>query len=470
MVDLRPGVWDNAKMIRMWCLSEAGEDNLGLACTKDGLLLGRTPLIERREHRFVVRDRSEIEALLSRAYRENVAADRLMSGLATVAAALNANDQCLARIAAVHLRLPDLADRAARGSMEADDFLIKSGDWNPALHPRAGAPPNPGWFATTEGAGDASPAMQIGQNDNPTERSGPQASGDESSSVRVAQNDDPTQRSDASPSVGDDWVRLPPGPQRIDELADFVEWIANAKPEDEQAIRAEIKRYFSDAGDQGSVNALNSALTVLLRPGITREDRQRILDGLDVFTRADPREYTQSRDWATGAALLGSGLPPIGAGETTAAESAVAEGAAAEAKPGAITSAAEAWKRGWAARGQYFDQLLRDGSLPPLFRTIDNFTKGVATSIKSIDLNAATYQNAARLTYRINQYVDELGDYEGGILSDTEVKSSAIADRVLNIVVPKNAMTEVQSAAVEAARARALVANRYPVKIVITPL
>lgn len=59
-------------MIRMWRLSEAGEDNLGLACTNEGLILGRTPLIERRDHRFVVRDRGEIEALLSRAYRKNI--------------------------------------------------------------------------------------------------------------------------------------------------------------------------------------------------------------------------------------------------------------------------------------------------------------------------------------------------------------------------------------------------------------
>ena len=41
----------------MWRLSEAGPDNLGLACTDEGLLLGGTPLVERREGRFVVRDR-----------------------------------------------------------------------------------------------------------------------------------------------------------------------------------------------------------------------------------------------------------------------------------------------------------------------------------------------------------------------------------------------------------------------------
>src|SRR5580692_3955937 len=98
---------------KIWRLSEnSGDDNLGLACTEQGLVLGRTALIERRDGRFVVREGSEIEQLLSRAYQSNVVVDRLMPGLATVAAALNANDQALARIAAVHLRIPDLPDQA----------------------------------------------------------------------------------------------------------------------------------------------------------------------------------------------------------------------------------------------------------------------------------------------------------------------------------------------------------------------
>ena len=47
-----------------------------------------------------------------------------MPGLATVAAALNADDQGLARIAAC-ISLPDLPDRAARDAMEAMDVLLK---------------------------------------------------------------------------------------------------------------------------------------------------------------------------------------------------------------------------------------------------------------------------------------------------------------------------------------------------------
>jgi hypothetical protein len=129
---------------KIWRLSEnTGDDNLGLACTEQGLVLGRTLLIERRDGRFVVRERSEIECLFSLACGREATAWRLMPGLATVASALNADDQALARIAAVHLRIPDLPDQAARDAMEAADILIKSADWNPALHPRAGTPPIP---------------------------------------------------------------------------------------------------------------------------------------------------------------------------------------------------------------------------------------------------------------------------------------------------------------------------------------
>jgi hypothetical protein len=80
-------------MHQMWRLSEAVPQNLGLACTDDGLLLGRTSLIERRDGRFVVRARGEIERLLKCAYDGEPPVDRLMSGLARVASALNANDQ-----------------------------------------------------------------------------------------------------------------------------------------------------------------------------------------------------------------------------------------------------------------------------------------------------------------------------------------------------------------------------------------
>lgn len=83
-----------------WRLSEYTPDNLGLAFTDEGLLLGRTPLIERRGGRFVVREPSDIARLVKYSFPGGVAVDRLMPGLARIASALNANDQAAARIAA----------------------------------------------------------------------------------------------------------------------------------------------------------------------------------------------------------------------------------------------------------------------------------------------------------------------------------------------------------------------------------
>ena len=141
---------------KIWRLSEnTGGDNLGLTCAEQGLVLGRTALIERRDGRFVVRERSEIDQLLSCAYRSNVVVDRLIPGLATVAAALNANDQALARIAAVHLRIPDLPDLAARDAMEAEDVLIKylrRRELKDEIRKASpDDPKHPGWPAGTEG-------------------------------------------------------------------------------------------------------------------------------------------------------------------------------------------------------------------------------------------------------------------------------------------------------------------------------
>ena len=67
---------------KVWRLSEStDEDNLGLACTEHGLVLGRTLLIERRNASFVARERSDLEHLLGCAFRTNLNVDRLCRDL-----------------------------------------------------------------------------------------------------------------------------------------------------------------------------------------------------------------------------------------------------------------------------------------------------------------------------------------------------------------------------------------------------
>jgi hypothetical protein len=145
----------------IWRLSEPGGGALGLACNGDGLVLGRTPLVERCGGRFVVRDQNEIGRLLRRAYGSDIAPERIMGGLATVAAALNANDRALACIAAVHLRIPDLPNETARNALEAKDAFIRSANRTSALHcceiqkASPNDPKHPGWPAGTPGGNSA---------------------------------------------------------------------------------------------------------------------------------------------------------------------------------------------------------------------------------------------------------------------------------------------------------------------------
>jgi hypothetical protein len=356
-----------------WRLSEAKtEDNLGLSCTDQGLILGGTPLIERRNGRFVVRNQDEL-AVFSSLRRARLTSIASRSALPSVARALNANDQGLARIAAVHLQMPDLPNHAARRRMEAEDILIKSVDWNPDLHPRTGTPPNSGWFASTDDAQE------------------------EHSRTRAAQNENPEARSDAPQLIPIKRATLPPG-RRNDELGDLFEWIANAKPMDEKKIRAEIDRYYANAGDTSASDALNTALTDALEPGIKYKDRQDILSSIGPYAHSDVFDDETTANLIGAGLLLLSMLPPIAAVEAPAA----------------------VWELGWAARGIYLSDRF-GANLPAKFPVIDRWLNNIATSIKSIDLRAATYQDALRLSSRVDEYVNKMIFYQGGKMADIEV-------------------------------------------------
>lgn len=179
--------------VHLWRLSAGGDGNLGLCCTaEDGLFLGRTPLIERAAGEYVVRQRSELEQLFK---CSSAVADieRLQRGLGVVKSALNENNLALAQIAAVQLCIPDLPGLHARAALEADDQLIKAergdavarADWDPDKHPRAGTPPNPGWFAPEESS--EAGAMQVAQGEE--DERAPEEMLDPTAQLRQAQWD-----------------------------------------------------------------------------------------------------------------------------------------------------------------------------------------------------------------------------------------------------------------------------------------
>jgi hypothetical protein len=352
-----------------------------------------------------------------------------MSGLTTVASALNAGDLCRARIAALHLRISDLPDAFARLDMQLEDIDRKleriakttaAGDWNPAgggwdpdKHPRAGTSPNPGWFAST--------------------------SGDDGDVGATLVSDKP----------GDDGrFHLPPGP-RIDELGDLLEWIANAKPENADVIRAEIKRVYFDVGDTQGAAALNNALNDIL-DGQDAATRQWVLDNFEIYTRTDPAEVGRLKRDLVGGILLN----PL-VGEVADAAPALE----AEAAP-ATQQVADVWGLGWAARGQAIEKAIKP-TLPEGLELADNFpvidhaTDDVVTSIKSIDLNAATYQQPEILARRINQYVEDLAEFTTKRWGNATVTVTESTKRQLIIAVPKGSISPAQQELIDSATTRA---------------
>lgn len=130
----------------------------GIDCDEAGLRVGGVALLARDEKgAWAARDERDLGLDLARVYGVPVDARAKMAGFRAVANALQSRNIAKAQIAALLLRLPDpppLAGAALGQSGErrlSRDLvacgLLKAGDGWDEEHPRAGAPPNPGWFA-----------------------------------------------------------------------------------------------------------------------------------------------------------------------------------------------------------------------------------------------------------------------------------------------------------------------------------
>ncbi len=147
-------------------------------------------------------------------------------------------------------------------------------------------------------------------------------------------------------------------------------------------------------------------------------------------------------------------------------------GSSAAAVGGATTKALPAgrgvWSLGWAERGRRIEQAL-GGNLPANYPVIDKFahSTGIATSIKSIDLTARSYQTGARLYSRVKTVVDKLSRFKGANWANTRIDASDIHARVLELAIP-SAGTPAQQQALQKAimYARSL---GIELKIVVIP-
>jgi hypothetical protein len=108
------------------------------------------------------------------------------------------------------------------------------------------------------------------------------------------------------------------------------------------------------------------------------------------------------------------------------------------------------WPKGWSVRGfEAEGEMGSSGILSRNFPTVDDgiFKDGVFTSMKSIDLNAPTYQNMEKLEKRLNSYLEKMSDWEGQMKpwGEVRINPSSIRERVLNIGVPTGSMTAEQA-------------------------
>lgn len=115
--------------------------------------------------------------------------------------------------------------------------------------------------------------------------------------------------------------------------------------------------------------------------------------------------------------------------------------------PQQVVQQTASWSAPWWERGISVHQLLGE-NLPPNFPVIDRFVNGLATSIKSLDLTAPTYQNVVALTSRVQGYLVELAEFSGAAW----IQSGAIRARELLLAIPPGAATEAQWRALEAMR------------------
>jgi len=112
------------------------------------------------------------------------------------------------------------------------------------------------------------------------------------------------------------------------------------------------------------------------------------------------------------------------------------------------------WELAPILRGDIIENLL-GRNLAKNFPVIDKFANGVATSIKSLDLNAATYQNTANLASKINSYVDSLASFNGQTWAGRAIEGSEIVGKELQLAIPSGSISVAQKAVIEAATTRA---------------
>jgi hypothetical protein len=114
-------------------------------------------------------------------------------------------------------------------------------------------------------------------------------------------------------------------------------------------------------------------------------------------------------------------------------------------------AASSVWNLTPFARGWAIEELILGGArnLHPNFPVIDDFVEGVATSIKSMDLTAATYQSGSAIISRLSSYAAKLASFQGAEYAGDVVAGAAIKEKVLVVAFEEGAATIEQAQVLE---------------------
>ena len=161
------------------------------------------------------------------------------------------------------------------------------------------------------------------------------------------------------------------------------------------------------------------------------------------ITHRDNFEWREAALWTAGGVVVGA---TFGAGAQWVAG---ALGTQAAATAATAATAASPWTLPALQRGQVIHRIL-GANLPQNFPVIDRFVNGVATSIKTLDLNAATYQNIGALASKVQGYINALANFQGATRGPWSIgiPTNPITARVLELAIPPGA-TPAQLAALQ---------------------
>lgn len=97
---------------------------------------------------------------------------------------------------------------------------------------------------------------------------------------------------------------------------------------------------------------------------------------------------------------------------------------------------------------------------------IDAYNKAtkVATSVKSLDLSANSYQTGKGIIKVLSKYIDDLAKFQGNVTWGKD-SVGAVSQRVLNVAIPDLVQTGEQSRALAEAVA---LANQNGVQLIFT--